>query len=60
MPWILYSLTNEFQLRTIMWKQKRVLDILHTAEVVGFLALGAGRSDANEGNFPTTAVGLGS
>ncbi len=35
------------------------LDILHTTSVVGFLAIGVGRSDANEGNFPTSVVGLG-
>ena len=30
-----------------------VIDIFHTTEVVGFLALGVGRSDPNGGNVPT-------
>ncbi len=33
-------------------------DILHTTEVVGFLALGVGRSDTNGGTFPPEG-GLG-
>jgi predicted transcriptional regulator len=48
------------QLGIIFFEEDGQIDILHTTNVVGFLTLGAGRSDANEGNFPPTAGGLDS